>query len=471
VAAEVAVSARRILLLAVLVAALGTYLWVYEIPKAEREGKKEKLVAVDKDAITGIALVFPDHEIDLEKKDGHWRMVKPIDAAADEGAVTALLTTLTGAEVQKTLEGAPEDPAAFGLDRPEPLVRLTVAKGAAPPAIAVGKNTAIGGRAYVRLGDEPKVLLVSSTVPVGLKKQAKDLRDKQLLTFQDDDVTRVEIAPAGEPAVTLVRKSDADWTIEPGDLRADPTEVRSYLAGLRSTRAVDFVDDAATDLAKYGLVEPRLKVTVTTKKAGEQPQTLLLGGERTEGSQKQVYGMRQGTPTVVALGDWSLRSLSKSVAQLRDKTVLGFSPDRVGEVAIERKDGSAVNLAHTDKGWSVAGAEGAKPKDSAITRFLDDLHDLRGSDVAAEPSAGQEEKYGLDVPDIRITLTDRDDHVIGTVLASKHDGKYYVMRADGNTIFETRDYMYTRLDKQRSDFLESTPAAPTAPKDAGAAGK
>jgi Domain of unknown function (DUF4340) len=470
VAAEVTVSVRRILLLAVLVAALGTYLYVYEIPKAEREGKKEKLVAVDKDAITGITLAFPDHEIELQKKDGGWRMVKPIDAAADESAVTGLLTTLTGAEIQKTLDGAPEDLAAYGLDAPKPRLQVTVAEGAAPPAIAVGKNTAIGGRAYVRRDDEPKILLVASTVPVGLNKQAKDLRDKQMLAFQDDDVTRVEIAPAGEPAIALVRKSDTDWAIEPGDNRADPTEVRSYLAGLRATRAVDFVDDAATDLGKYGLAEPRLKVTVTTKKPGARPATLLLGGERTEGTQKQTYAMREGTPTVVALGDWSFRSLSKSVAQLRDKTVLGFDPDRVGEVAIERKDGSAVNLARTEKGWSVAGAEGAKPKDAAISRFLDDLRDLRGSDVAAEPSAGKEEQYGLDIPDFRITLTDRDDHVIGTVLASKHDGKYYVMRADGSTIFGTRDYMYTRLDKQRADFLESTPAA-GAPPDGGAAGE
>ena len=53
-------SLRRILLLLVLVAALGTYLIVYEIPQAEREGKKEKLLGVTQDAITGITLTYPD---------------------------------------------------------------------------------------------------------------------------------------------------------------------------------------------------------------------------------------------------------------------------------------------------------------------------------------------------------------------------------------------------------------------------
>src|SRR5439155_247798 len=65
VAAEVPVSFRKILALLVLVAALGTYLYVYELPQAQKEGKKDKRVPLDKDAATGISLVFPDRQNDL----------------------------------------------------------------------------------------------------------------------------------------------------------------------------------------------------------------------------------------------------------------------------------------------------------------------------------------------------------------------------------------------------------------------
>src|SRR5436190_13018408 len=37
---------------------------------------------------------------------------------------------------------------------------------------------------------------------------------------------------------------------------------------------------------------------------------------------------------------------------------------------------------------------------------------------------------------------------------SKHDGKPYVMRAGSETVFEARDYMYARLDKQPKDLVE-----------------
>ena len=86
------------------------------------------------------------------------------------------------------------------------------------------------------------------------------------------------------------------------------------------------------------------------------------------------------------------------------------------------------------------------------------MRELRGSDVAAE-TATDLKPYGLDAPDLNVTLTDKDGQPIGTVLAAKRDAKYYVMRAGTPTVFEARDYMYNRLDKQPKDFVEEPAAA------------
>lgn len=448
-------SLRRIGLLSLLVAALGAYLWFYEVPQARKEATKEKLLAVDKDAVTGVMLTFPDREIELRKDETGWRLVKPVQAPADEATVKSVINTLADAEVQKTLDEAPQDLASFGLDKPEPKAVLTLKDGAQLPAVSVGKNTAIGGKTYVRKGDEGKIYLTASTIRHGLNKQAKDLRDKQLLAFQDDEVTRVDITETGTPATTLVRKDKDAWTVDPGGHPADATEVRSYLASLRAARAVDFPDDAPADLAKYGLDQPRLAVTITTSKEGSAPKTLLLGAESTQDNQKQVYAKRADGQTVYALGEWSYRSLDKNPGQFRDKTVVGFDSARVGRVTVERKGSGTVTLARKDGAWQVDGVEG-KPKEATITRFLDDLKDLRGADIAAEPAANLE-RYGLDAPDLRIGLVDKEGETMGTVLAAKRE-KYYVMLEGGATVFEARDYMYTRLDKQPSEFVESASA-------------
>lgn len=450
----------RIAVLALLVVALGIYLLRVELPKAEREAEGEKLVDVQDDAITKIDLTFPDRHIVLVKvdgkPDGRWRLEQPLAAPADDAAVKGLLTALTSAKVSKTLDGQSGDLAVFGLDTGNPTVVVTAGKDTLSP-IQVGKATQIGGKVYVRRGDGP-VLLVASPLKVGLDKQVKDLRDKQIMGFTDDQVERIDLKPSDGPPVALVRKDRDAWVVEPGDHVADPTEVRTYLASLRSARAVDFPADV--DAAQAGLEAPRLSVTATLKD-GAPAQTLLLGGERTEGSAKQVYVKRADQPTIYALGDWSWRALAKDAAQFRDKTVLGFASERVGRVTIERKTGTGATLVRTPTGWTVEGGDAAAPvKQGAITRLLDDLRDLRGASIAAEPP-GDLAPFGLDAPDLRFTVVDTSGKDIGTVLLARVGDQHYAMREGGPTVFEVRDYMYTRLDKQAADFRgPETPAPP-----------
>jgi hypothetical protein len=451
------VSLRRILVLLALTAALGVYLFVWEVPKAEKERQKEKLVTVDKDAVTGITLTYPDRAIELRKTDQAWRLTRPVEAPADDVMVKSLLGTVADAQVQRALEQPPADLKPFGLDVPSVTVQLTRADGTAVPAIAVGKNTPIGGRSYVKRGDDPKVYLTTTSLQYSLNKQPKDLRDKTLLAFEDDQVQRVEIAPAGAPPVVLVRKDKDAWTVEPGGHAADGTEVRSYLSSLRATRAVDFPDDAGATPEKYGLATPRLTVAVHTGTGGDETtRRLLLGAEADSGGQKQVYAKVDGRNTVYALGDWTLRSLAKTAGQFRDKTVLGFDPSRVGRVEVTRREGPGATLVRTDGDWRLEGAD-QPPKTDTVNRFLDDLRDLRGSDIAAEP-AGDVARFGLQSPDLRLHLADRQGQELGVVLAGRQGGKYYAMRAGTDTVLEVRDYMFTRLDKRRDDFLAKSDA-------------
>ena len=97
--------------------------------------------------------------------------------------------------------------------------------------------------------------------------------------------------------------------------------MRSYLSSLRSTRAIDFPDDTPTDLAKYGLDSPRLTVRVMAGKEGADTLTLLLGGETTQNSQKQVYAKRSDQATVYALLHPSVLVRFKGQAPLGAKVI------------------------------------------------------------------------------------------------------------------------------------------------------
>jgi Domain of unknown function (DUF4340) len=459
------VSLGRIGILAALVAALGVYLYVYELPKVEEEIAGRLLVDAVAEDVTGLQVTFPDRTITLERHGDAWTLTQPIVAPADATQVRSLVSALTGAKIDKTLDDLPGDLGDFGLAPPDPVVRLTV--GTAPPVeLRIGRTTAIGSKTYVQVGDEKRVHLTHANLRPSLDKQPKDLRDKQLLDFQTDDVTRVVIGGHERESVTLQLTKPNTWVVEPGDLPADLAEVRSYLSSLRSARAVDFVDDAPADLATYGLDHPRLSIAVHANEADTANATLSLGGERKEGDQTQVYAKAAGKPTVVVLGQWALTSLDKTAAEFRDKTLLAFDQDRIGEIAFQRNDATGFLLRRGSDGtWTAEGVE-AKPDQEAVNRLLADLRDLKGADIVAEEPSPNLATWGLDAPTLRIGLSYQDDQATGTVLATKDGDKYYTTLEGSDLVYETRDYMYTRLDKTLEDVVPDIAPPPAA---AGAA--
>jgi hypothetical protein len=451
------VSLGRIGILAALVVALGVYLYVYERPKVELEAAGETLVTAAAEDVTGLQLTFADRTITLERDGDDWRLTQPIVAPADATQVRSLVSALTGAKVAKTLDDLPDDLGDFGLATPDPIVRLTVGD-AAPVELRIGRTTTIGSKTYVQVGGEQRVRLTQSNLRPSLDKQAKDLRDKQLVEFETDDVTRVVIGGSERESVTVQLEGPDTWILRPGDLPADLAEVRSYLSSLRAARALDFVDAATGDLKAYGLDQPRLRIAVHLGEADAPATTLLLGGERQEGTQTQVFAKVADTPTVVVLGQWALTSLAKTAADLRDKTVLAFDQDRIGEIALQRSDATGFLLRRSAGGpWTAEGIEAA-PDQDAVTRLLADLRDLKGSEIVAEDPTADLSAWGLHEPTLRIGLSDTDDQAVGTVLAAKRGDKYYTMLEGSALVYETRDYMYTRLDQTLEAIVPGTAA-------------
>ncbi len=93
----------------------------------------------------------------------------------------------------------------------------------------------------------------------------------KLLTFKDADVSKIEIDKKGTEQVGLAKGSDGKWDITaPQKLTGDQdaiTGVISVLAGLNSERVVE---DHALDLKQYGLADPSVQVSFTTKDGKSQ---------------------------------------------------------------------------------------------------------------------------------------------------------------------------------------------------------
>jgi hypothetical protein len=453
---------RNTAILALIVAALGAYLYFVERPAVERESEKKTLLDFEPEKAVGIVLEYPDRSITLAKVDGTWRITAPRELEADPTAVQSLLKATAEAEEKRVAEEKPSDVAKFGLSPPAATIRVEVEGGQKLPALAIGGSTSIGFNAYVRRGDEPAVLLTAGTFEAGVKKSLEDLRDKTILRFDDARVRTLRLQPAtGAP--TVLQREGESWKItEPIQATADGNSVKALLASLRSMRARGFDDPAepgqtptenvaagaAAEPAERGFSPPRLKVEVGLE-TGE-PQILELGGEKAGEGEKLLYVRVPGKETVYQVGSHVQTSIDKTADDLRDKTVLAVDESKLTAVEVARSDGEGFTLERRGEGWGVAGAEG-EVRESVASRLVEDVMLVKGANIASEN--GDLAASGLDAPPLEITIRSTDG-VLGKLRLASKDEKFFVAAEGAPLVYEIQDYVYRRFDKRRSDLIE-----------------
>jgi Domain of unknown function (DUF4340) len=455
---------RNTLILGLLVAALGAYLWLVERPAVEKEAEKATLLDFDREKVVGIVLQYPSTRIELAKKDGTWRITAPTDLDADQGVVTSLVASVADAELKKTVEEEPASLAPFGLDEPTAIVSLTLEDGTELPALAIGKTTPVGYSAYARRGDEKGVLLTTSAFHSGVKKELKDLRDKTVLPFQEDAVQEIRIQSEGEPETVLHKDGDGWSLTKPVAAKADLTQVRSFLSTLRSMRALDFVDEKQSPPdARYGLAPPRSTVTLLVGEDRAE-RRLLVGGASTDASKKEIYVERGKGGPIFTVGDHLGPSLAKKPVDFRDKTIVSFDKEKLASVVLTDATGNSFTLQKRDGKWTVADLSDGTAKDLIIERFVDDLRTLKGADIVAE--GGRLGDFDLDEPVVKIELGAADGTSLGTILAAQRgtgaEKKIFAAAAGAKTIYTLNDYVFQRIDKRRADFVEPVVATPRA---------
>jgi hypothetical protein len=299
------------LILAVLLIALGGYVYFFELAKDEK-GKSERLINFKSDEVTGIDLAYPKRALQLQKDpSGKWRLTQPLQAGADNSAVGSLIAAVAAADIKRPLEKKPsaEDLKSFGLDTPAAKISLTLKSGLTLPELVVGAKTALGDSAYVRRGSDPVVYLTGAALVYALDKEPNELRDSTIVAVPPEQATRLEIQTTG-PALILAKGEKEEWTIEsPLKKHAKADAVNGYLAQLAQLRAKTFADDQPADLKKYGLDRAALKISVAGKD-GKNLATFRVGGKSVDG----YYATAEGSPTVYTIDERFYNQLRKQPA-------------------------------------------------------------------------------------------------------------------------------------------------------------
>src|SRR5262249_32137201 len=226
-------SLRKALVMVAVLLALGAYVYFVEFAQEKEEAEKKKLFTFDTETVTELTLTYPDRAVHLKKDAaGKWQITQPIEVEADETTVNNLLNAIVDAEIKRTLDETPQDVSLYGLNAPVVKLQVTLKDGKPLPVGLFGKDTPVGFSVYAQREGESKILLAPQALRLGMQKEVKDLRDRTVIAFTDDEVKKVEVH--GPDREIVLSKAEAGWTLEkPLEEKADDTEVRTFLSSLR----------------------------------------------------------------------------------------------------------------------------------------------------------------------------------------------------------------------------------------------
>ena len=412
-----------------------------DIEKKPEEFRDRKLTDLSTAQVSRVVLKSPAGEMELEKRNDHWEILKPLRARGDDQKIADLIAQVTTAQIQQFVADDHGDLHPFGLAEPRGAITLFTKDDKA------GQLLQIGGipqkekdQVYVRSASRGFVYTLPKKIEGVLNTRPDDLRDRHLVRIDTNILDRITIDAPSKGKIVLARKNE-NWTIASrNNTPANSGEVRRLIDTLQNEQVAKFVEDVASNLPKYGLDKPELRLTFSSfasentaeTKAGEQPFTTITFG-KIDGD--NVYARLADEPFIVAIRRGLIDQMFTDPVQWQELSIFKFKPEQIHRLSVAAKNEST--LARDAKGqWTwVKGDETINQANlQSLLNTLSSLHAMRW----VGPTLPQ---HGLEKPQLTVTFTTSPD--------DKSSRKLFVGGAagDGN--------WFARVDEREDTFVVS----------------
>jgi hypothetical protein len=380
-----------------------------DISKKPDEFRDRKLTDITTAQVTRVVIKTQAGEIELAKKNDHWEITRPLQARGDDQKIGDLLADVTNARIQEFIADDSGDLQGYGLSEPRGSLTIYVGDNKEGRTLQIGSAAdKIKDAIYARYLPRHGVYALPKKTEALLTVKPNDLRDRHLVRLDTNNLDRIHIEAAGQSPIVLARK-DQNWTIASrNNAPANNEEVRRLTDLLNDQQVTRFVTDAAPDLARYGLDQPRLKLTFSSfasentaeTKAGERPYLSLAFGKTENG---EVYARVGEEPFIVAVSQDLLGKIWSDPLQWQALSLFKFQPKEIHRISrVTDREESLVRSGPKDWKWIAGQGDIDTTNMESLLNTLASLHAVRWIG-ATKP------EHGFDKPDMVITFTTSSD--------------------------------------------------------------
>ena len=238
------------------VLAAGYFFVIRDRDRTERAARAEtRLPAFDDRQVTGLTLAMPSATWRVAREGASWRLVSPVEDAADARTVEAVIGAARRTRVLQTID-APEGLASYGLEPPALTLSLD---GVATPALSIGNLAPTGEAVYARIAERPGVLMLAMPDAAALVSDPAGLRDRAIVDLARSEITGIEIEPGG---VRLAKAPEGWWLEAPRRAPASVPQVDKILGALYGAKAVEWDDDGVPSDPRYGVGDGATRIVL-----------------------------------------------------------------------------------------------------------------------------------------------------------------------------------------------------------------
>lgn len=219
--------------------------------------RDKKVVGFDKPNVRSFELKNKYGAFTFDKTGGDWSITSPGEYDADGTEIDKVLNRLNSERAKVFVDEDPSDLTQYGLTKPGVQVDLMLGENRAKKTLLIGKLD--GDKYYAKDESRRPVFQVDSAFVSVLNPDLYTLRLKDLADFSNSEVNRFELEFSGQTIVCNKDTSDTWMIVTPESRKAKSWKMSSITRAAAQLEVVEFIDDAPTSLAQYGLDNPQVK--------------------------------------------------------------------------------------------------------------------------------------------------------------------------------------------------------------------
>jgi hypothetical protein len=239
-------------------------------------------------------------------ENGKWVIEKPIKALAEQAKVFELFGVFYRAEIKEFVSEKKENLASYGLEKPATQLLFWQAGDAQPTVrLFIGDRSPQKRGYYCSMSDRDNIFVLDEEVVNAIPRSANDLRSRQLMFFEANNLKRIELRADGK-SIVLVRDLEKEWrknSVTGGKIEFNA--VKETLDELLAFTIKDFVVVAA-DMREFGLENPSAQIMLW-EEGSAVPIHLSVGKVTPTGN--GVYARTGSEPEALVLDERIIRVL------------------------------------------------------------------------------------------------------------------------------------------------------------------